>query len=90
MGKLIWLDTSSFKLVYRSASLIKGVIMETKMVISQHHRGAKVPLWVLLCDLASQENCDGEPYDEMQEASEYILELEAKINELEECLRDFT
>lgn len=34
---------------------------------------------VLNC-LAAQENCDGEPYDQMVEASKYICELEGKLS----------
>ena len=34
---------------------------------------------VRLSDFASQENCDGEPYDTMQAASDYIRELEARL-----------
>lgn len=30
----------------------------------------------VLLKLASQENCDGEPYDQMVEAAEYIVRLE--------------
>lgn len=37
------------------------------------------PIQTVLMDLASQENCDGEPYDQMMEASEYISELEGKL-----------
>lgn len=29
--------------------------------------------------LASQNGCDGEPYDQMQIAADYILELETKL-----------
>lgn len=31
----------------------------------------------VLMGIASQENCDGEPYDQMAEAAEYIRRLEA-------------
>ena len=37
------------------------------------------PIQTVLMDLAGQENCDGEPYDQMVEASEYISELEGKL-----------
>ena len=37
------------------------------------------PIQTVLMDLASQENCDGEPYDQMVEASEYISELVGKL-----------
>jgi len=32
-----------------------------------------------LYDLASQENCDGEPYDTMQDAADYITQLEQEL-----------
>jgi hypothetical protein len=35
-----------------------------------------------LYDLASQENCDGEPYDTMQDAADYIAQLEQERDEL--------
>jgi hypothetical protein len=35
-----------------------------------------------LYDLASQENCDGEPYDTMQDAADYIAQLEKERDEL--------
>lgn len=54
--------------------------MKTKMVKSEHHLGREVPLWSLLMDLAGQEGCDGEPYDEMQMAGEYIKELEERLS----------
>lgn len=34
----------------------------------------------VLRDLAAQENCDGEPYDQMMLAASYIDMLEALIN----------
>ena len=60
--------------------------MESKKIMSQHHLGKMMPLWVILSDLAAQENCDGEPYDQMQEASEYIKELEELVTELEQVI----
>lgn len=39
-----------------------------------------VPIQYVLTSLASQENCDGEPYDEMVIAADYIDELEEMIN----------
>jgi len=53
--------------------------MERKMIKSEHHRGEEMPLWVVLSDLAAQENCDGSPYDEMQIASDYIKALEEEL-----------
>lgn len=38
--------------------------------------GHKAPIQQVLRDLAAQENCDGEPYDQMVEAAGYIDELE--------------
>lgn len=40
----------------------------------------------VLRSLASQENCDGVPYDQMQEAAEYIEKLEKKL----EIVRKFS
>lgn len=61
-----------------------------KKVKSNHFIGREVPLYYLLTSFASQENCDGEMYDSMQLAGEYIKELEiekdkllSKIKELE-------
>jgi hypothetical protein len=59
------------------------------MIESPHHRGQRKQLWVVLSDLASQEGCDGSPYDEMMIASEYIEELENKINNLTSALKPF-
>lgn len=42
-------------------------------------KGTKEHISVVLHALASQGGCDGEPYDQMQMAADYILELEAKI-----------
>lgn len=43
---------------------------------------------VVLHALASQGGCDGEPYDQMQMAADYILELEAKIELTVKVIRD--
>jgi hypothetical protein len=40
------------------------------------------PIAKVLSDLAAQENCDGEPYDQMQDASEYIKKLEKILEEI--------
>lgn len=43
----------------------------------------------VLIGLASQENCDGEPYDQLMQAANYINQLENKVKELsgeEQCL----
>ena len=42
-------------------------------------KGTKEHISIVLHALASQGGCDGEPYDQMQVAADYILELEAKI-----------
>lgn len=46
------------------------------------------PIQTVLMDLASQENCDGEPYDQMMEASEYISELEGKLKIVLEIIEE--
>lgn len=45
------------------------------------------PIQQVLEDLASQENCDGEPYDQMIEAAKYITELEGRLKNLEEVIK---
>lgn len=40
------------------------------------------PIATVLQNLAAQENCDGEPYDQMQLAAEYITELEKLLTEI--------
>lgn len=42
----------------------------------------------VLYALAGQGGCDGTPYDQMQMAADYILELEAKIKLSTEILKD--
>ena len=37
--------------------------------------GKMTPITTVLKDLAGQENCDGEPYDQMMEAAHYIDKL---------------
>ncbi len=61
--------------------------MERKMIKSEHHRDQETPLWVVLSDLAAQENCDGSPYDEMQIASDYIKALEEELEPYREMER---
>ena len=48
----------------------------SKRIKSEHHGGRKVPISDILNALASQENCDGEPWDQMVDAAEYIDFLE--------------
>jgi hypothetical protein len=45
-------------------------------------KGIKEPIQTVLRVLASQNNCDGEPYDQMQIAANYIDQLERKIEKL--------
>jgi hypothetical protein len=52
--------------------------------------GRYEPISSVLAQLASQENCDGEPYDQMMDAAEYIEELvqeldyiKGKLNEID-------
>jgi len=47
----------------------------------------KADLSSVLRALASQENCDGEPYDQMMEAADEIDQLTARVAELEEAVR---
>lgn len=42
----------------------------------------KQPIWVILSDLASQENCDGEPYDQMLIAVEWMLDAITEIRQI--------
>lgn len=42
----------------------------------------------VLEQLASQENCDGEPYDQMVLAAKYIQKLERRIEDLEAGLNN--
>ena len=45
-------------------------------------KGNKTHISTVLIGLASQENCDGEPYDQMMLAAEYICKLESKLKDL--------
>ena len=40
------------------------------------------PIQDVLIDLAAQEGCEGEPYDEMTQAADYIKFLELKISKM--------
>jgi hypothetical protein len=44
----------------------------------------------ILRSLASQENCDGVPYDQMQEAADYICKLEKRLTIVEKFSRKKT
>lgn len=48
--------------------------------------GRKEKIQTVLYSLAAQENCDGEPYDQMQLAADYISKLE---KELEHTIQEF-
>lgn len=37
------------------------------------------PIQHVLRDLANQENCDGDPYDQMIQAADYIDDLEERL-----------
>ena len=64
--------------------------MKRLKIKSEHHRGRMVELAVVLCDLALHQGYDGgSPYDEMMAASEYIRELEDRIEGLEKELEPY-
>ncbi|MBC8740472.1 hypothetical protein F6X40_27940 [Paraburkholderia sp. UCT31] len=44
------------------------------------HPGVRLPIAVVLNDLVAQEYCEGTPYDEMAQASRYILSLEDALD----------
>ena len=48
-----------------------------------------VPVQSVLINLASQEGCDEEPYDQMMDAVEHIEHLEAEVSRLEEELEKY-
>lgn len=41
-----------------------------------------VPIQSVLRSLSAQEGCDGEPYDQMVQAAEYIDDLESQVGRL--------
>lgn len=43
-------------------------------------QGKKAHISTVLDHLCSQENCDGEPYDQMTQAAEYIRDLEKSVD----------
>ena len=53
-----------------------------------HHplrvRDIPAPIQTVLRDLAGQEGCDGEPYDQMMEAADYIDALERELEAVRE------
>lgn len=54
----------------------------------KYHLGKKFPIQDVLMDLASQENCDGDPYDQMVEASKHITELEKEVQRLRAVIQE--
>ena len=48
--------------------------------------GRRSDIVVVLTMLCAQDGCDGEPYDQMMEAAEYISDLRGHISELREAL----
>lgn len=50
-------------------------------------RNGMFPIQYVLRDLASQELCDGDPYDQMIQAADYIDDLEMRLEFLREQLR---
>lgn len=51
--------------------------------------GTKQPISYVLRHLASQENCDGEPYDQMIEAADELDQLEKQVQTRESQILDF-
>ena len=58
-----------------------GVEVKQKLIYDPL-MGKEMEIAGVLVRLASQENCDGEPYDQMMEAARYIEELEAIVDQL--------
>lgn len=50
-------------------------------------RNGMFPIQYVLRDLANQELCDGDPYDQMIQAADYIDDLEARLEFYREQLR---
>jgi hypothetical protein len=59
-----------------------------KIVNPLSPKGKKEHISAVLHAMAGQGGCDGEPYDQMQMAADYILELEAKIELTVKVIRD--
>lgn len=74
---------------YRKEDVVHTVILHTEdqedlevprlIVHPMSVAGKAYPLSVVLLDLAAQEGCDGEPYDTMVAAAQYIDQLEEFI-----------
>ena len=45
-------------------------------------RDIPAPIQTVLRDLAGQDGCDGDPYDQMMEAADYIDFLEKRVEEM--------
>lgn len=50
----------------------------------------RFPIQRVLRDLASQENCDGDPYDQMIQAADYIDELEGRLDFFRTKIKQWT
>ncbi len=59
------------------------------MKIKHPYTGKEISIQAALRDLASQEGCDGEPYDQMQLAAECIDRYESCITKIvQKCEED--
>ena len=56
------------------------------MKINNPLTGEESHISVVLTMLASQENCDGDPYDQMMTAADYIIRLESQVANLQGTL----
>ena len=68
-----------------------GRTMGGEMIKKQIHdplMGRDMEIKGVLIRLASQENMDGEPFDQLMEAARYIKQLEDRIGLLEVTVRD--
>jgi hypothetical protein len=63
--------------------------MKMKKIKHPLHQGKLYPITTVLRDLASQENCDGEPYDQMIEAADEIYRLERERDAAVAALKPF-
>ncbi len=58
-----------------------------KAIIDHPLTGKEAPIYQVLHDLAAQENCDGEPYDQMVQAAESIKILLKQAEEQDTKIR---
>ena len=90
--KCIWTDirNSSIRIPLIDQSDIGLAIMPLGMKIENPLSANEIKehISTVLFALAGQNNCDGVPYDQMQIAGEYILQLEKQIKELKERLEN--